>query len=142
MLIDAPVEEPPDQDQQCAGHLRCAAALLGVDDLQHIELGDFGDGSLPPDGDEVGAEVALGNLAAALLRQLVGDERLGGAAEGMLDPQRPLTGFLLTGFLLDHGGVDALVDQAAPFACGAPRFLQRDRAIGADGAPGRCCIPV
>ena len=34
-----------------------------------------------PDGDEVGAQVALGNRAAALVLQLVGDEGLGGVAE-------------------------------------------------------------
>ena len=113
-------------------------ALLGVDDLQHVELGDFGDRPVAPCGDEDGAEVALGDLAAALLCQLVGDEGFRDGGERMLDPQRPLTGCLLTGLGLDNRRVDALVDQAAPFACGAPRFLQRDRAIGADGAPGRC----
>jgi len=81
VLIEAPVEKSSDQNQQRAGHLRRAAALLGVDDLQDIELGNLADGPLAPDGDEVGAEVALGNRAAALVRQLVGDERLGGIAE-------------------------------------------------------------
>ena len=123
VLIDHPVEEPLDQDQQRAGHLRCGA-LLGVDDLQHVELGDLADRSVAPCGDEDGAEVALGHLAAALLCQLVGDEGFRDVGERMLDAQRPLTGCLLAGFGLDHGGVDALGDQAAPFACGAPRFLQ------------------
>ena len=57
----------------------------------------------------------------------------------MLDPQRGFTLGLLARLGLDHCRVNALVDQAAPFACGLPRLLQRDRAIGADDAPGRCC---
>ena len=99
-------------------------ALLPVDDLQHVERGDLADRSVTPCGDEGGAEVALDHLAAALLCQLVGDEGFRDGGERMLDAQRPLTVGLLAGLGLDDGRVDALVDQAAPFACGAPRFLQ------------------
>ena len=141
MLIDHPVEEPPNKDQQRPRHLRCAAALLGVDDLQHIELVDLADRSLAPDGDEVGAQVALSDLAAPLLRQLVGDEVLGHGGERMPDFQGALAVGLLTGFVLDHLRVHALVDQGAPLACDAPRFLQRHRAIGADGSSCRCRPP-
>ena len=114
--------------------------FLRVDDFQHVERGDVAKRSVSPCRDEGGAEVALGNLAAPLLRQLVRDEGFRRVAEGMPQAGRPLTRCLGNGFRLDHGGVDALVDQAAPFACGAPRLVERDRAIDADDAAGRCRI--
>ena len=45
--IGAPAEEPLDQDQQGAGHLR-RGALPGEEDFQHVELGDFADRALSP----------------------------------------------------------------------------------------------
>src|SRR5262245_31116034 len=53
----------------------------------------------------------------------------------MLDAQCALTGFLLTGFGFDHGGVDTLVNLAAPLPGDAAGFLKCDRVIGADDAP-------
>jgi hypothetical protein len=67
-------------------------ALLRLDDRQYVVLGDVGDQTFAPSGDEGVAQVTLGDLAAALLRQLGGDEFLGNAGERMLDAQRRLAG--------------------------------------------------
>ncbi len=67
---------------------------------------------------------------------------LGDGGERVLAAPGYLKGCLLAVRLLDGGGIDALGDQRTPLACGAPRLLQRHRAIGADDAPCRCRSPL
>ena len=93
-----------------------------------------------PCGDEGGAEVALGNLAAAAPVASLSAMKASAALpnECWMRSARSRAAFATASASIT-GRVDALVDLAAPFAGGAPRVLQRDRAIDADDAPGRCC---
>src|SRR5262245_11834402 len=109
MLIDDPVEEPLNQEQMRAGHC-WRFDFAGIDDLQHIMLGDFADRSIPPRCNEDGAQNVLDVFGGTLPWQLLINEILRDLGERMLDAQRRLTRCRLTLCGLDHTWVEALVD--------------------------------